>query len=129
MARNIKSNTPKRGPACLVFTSETVDITREAIARLERMLERTPPLDSKTAFAVEVVQQIKGKLEMMSMLERELLIPFDHNEKILLVAALQMYGVDLGRMPPGPERKRKWEQCRQMMAYFAPERQSQKKRR
>jgi hypothetical protein len=47
---------------------------------------------------------------------------FDSNDQVLLVAAIQMYAVDLSRQPASPRQAWELEQCRRIAASFAPPR-------
>ena len=122
MGRKNQRNTSPSSPLFL-FTLETIDLTLEAMRRFEQPLERVSRQDDKVAFAIEETRRVKAMLEAMRT-EAEAgrigVAAFDSNQKVLLVAALQMYTFDLSRQPASPRQAWELEQCRRIAAYFAP---------
>jgi hypothetical protein len=115
-----RKRTSLASPSCFVFTPETVRMTQEALQRLEQPLSRADHQDGKVAFAAEEMERIKAKLDIMrTSVGRMVLTTFDYNERIMLVAAIQMYSVDLRSQPSTPRREKELKQCRQITAHFA----------
>jgi hypothetical protein len=105
-----------------VFTPETIAMTREALKLLEQPLQQNDSQDEKMVFAQETWQQILDKLDLMSSSIGHLcLTTFDVNEKVILVAAIQLYMFDLLALPLNHQRARKLQACRRIVAYFAPD--------
>jgi hypothetical protein len=121
MTHKRKRTTHLPSPRCFVFTPETVSIVQQALQRFEEPLKRANPQDNRVAFATEELQRVKSKLDAMSTsVGRMVLTTFDYNEKIILVAALQMYRYDLSLQPVSSKREKELKQCEQITAYFAP---------
>jgi hypothetical protein len=121
MTRNTKRKNHAPPPRCFVFTPETVRIAQEALKLFENPLRRANHQDKKVAFAAEEMERLKGKLDAMrTSVGRMVLTTFDYNEKIILVAAIQMYCYNLSLLPATPRRERALHQCEQITAYFAP---------
>jgi hypothetical protein len=107
--------------SCFVFTPETVSLAQEALKLFEQPLQRANRQDGKVAFAAEEMQRVKGKLDAMSAsVGRMVLTTFDYNEKVILVAAIQMYRFELSLQPVSLKREKELQRCRQITAYFAP---------
>ncbi len=121
MGRKNQRNKSPSSPLFL-FTLETIDLTLEAIRRFELPLERVNWQDDKVAFAIEETRRVKALLETMRT-EAEAgrigVAAFDSNQKVLLVAALQMYTFDLSRQPASPRQAWELEQCRRIAASFS----------
>ncbi len=124
MGRKKKRQTGTSSPLFL-FTPETITLTLEAMMHFEQPLERVTAQDEKLPFVREQVKQVKAKLNGMKA-EAETghvrVVPFDYNEKVLLVAAIQMYLSDLNMQHATPRQAWEVEQCRKIAAYFAPHR-------
>ena len=106
-----------------LFTPETIDLTLEAMRRFEQPLEQVSRQDDKVAFAIEETRRVKAMLEAMrteAEAGRMGVAAFDSNQKVLLVAAIQMYTFDLSRQPASPGQAWELEQCRRIAASFAP---------
>jgi hypothetical protein len=105
---------------CFVFTPETLHITQEAVKLLKQALQQADHQDVKVQFAAETIDQVKGKLEVMSRsLGLRCLVTFDYNEKLMLGAAIQLYIANLLFSPLNAKLARVLHQCRQIAAYFA----------
>ncbi len=122
MGRKKQRNKSPSSPLFL-FTPETIDLTLEAMRRFEQPLEQVSRQDDKVAFAIEETRRVKAMLEAMRT-EAEAgrigVAAFDSNQKVLLVAAIQMYTFDLSRQPASPRQAWELEQCRRIAASFAP---------
>jgi hypothetical protein len=106
---------------CFVFTPETIKLAQEALKAFEQPLERADHQLQKVQFAEETLNRVKGKLDAMrTSVGRMILTTFDHNEKVILVAAIQMHSFDLSSQPASPRREKALRQCRQIAAYFVP---------
>src|SRR5579885_1847558 len=124
MGRKKKRKKDTSSPIFL-FTPETITLTLEAMKRFEQPLERVTHQDEKITFAIEETRRVKALLEAMRS-EAEAgrigVAAFDSNQKVLLVAAIQMYTFDLSMQPASPRQAWELEQCRRIAASFAPHR-------
>ena len=110
----------KRSMPCFVFTPETIQVTQEALNIFEQSLQREDRQRPKVAFAEETMNQVKDKLEEMSTsVGLMCLTTFDYNEKIVLVAAIQLYIFDLNFLSSTPQSVKKLQQCRKIVTYFS----------
>ena len=105
-----------------VFTPETMHMTQEALKLFEQSLQRTDHQRPRVAFAAETLKRVKGKLDAMNMPGNcPCLVSFDYNEKVVIVAAIQLHILDLNALSASPQCARKLQQCKQIVAYFAPD--------
>jgi hypothetical protein len=106
----------------ILLTPEAVSIAQAAIHRFAQPLERVTSQGHKLALAIEGVKQVSAKLEAMRTAAEQLRwTTFDANEKAILVAAVQLYSLDLSALPASQERTWGLDQCRQIIASFAPD--------
>jgi hypothetical protein len=121
MTRKKKRKDSTPSPRCIVLTPEMIRLTQEALKLFEEHLRRANSQDEKVTFAAEEMERVKSKLDAMrTSVGRMVLTTFDYNEKVLLVAAIQMYSYDLSLLPSNPKREKELKQCRQIAAHFAP---------
>lgn len=106
-------------PAVFVFTGETVHLTLKAVALFEQPLQQANHRDEKVAFAEEVIQSVRQKLEaMIHSVGAMCLTGFDYNEKIVIRQAMLAYSIELLATPPTPRRATELRQCRVIAMHF-----------
>jgi hypothetical protein len=129
MARKRKRKHALLAPSCFVFTPETVSLAQKALKLFEQPLQRANHQDGKVAFAAEEMQRVKGKLDAMRTSVGHMIVTtFDYNEKVILVAAIQMYRFELSLLPASLKREKERKQCERITAYFAPDHLSERRR-
>ncbi len=120
--RKQKQNPFPSSPLIILLTPEAIKIAQAAIERFAQPLERVTSQGKKLTIAVEGVKQVSAKLEAMSAAAEHLRwTTFDANEKAILVAAVQLYSLDLSALPASPQRTWELDQCRQIAVSFAPD--------
>ena len=107
-------------PPTLGLTPETVALLAEALACLEYPLSVLDRRENKAAFAQETLTQVRAKLETLRHAVG-LTIAFDYNEKIILIAALQLYCLLLQDEPGPVQQRQKIQRCQYLAAYFLAE--------
>ena len=120
MSRKHRKRKPQR--PCFVFTGETITLTQEAMKLLAQVLAREEGQPVKVAFARETIQRVNRKLDVLATpVGARGLTTFDYNERIVLVAAIQLYILDLMSLPPHSQQTRHLRQCQQIVASFVPD--------
>lgn len=110
----------KRDNPFFIFSPATVTIAQGAMKLFEQNLQRVKSQPSTLAFAEKTVQQVNGKLDMMSKtVTRAYIITFDYNEKLVLLTAIQLYASNLLAAPAHPQRESELASCRQLIAFCA----------
>lgn len=123
--RKIRASSP-----LVLFSLETINLTIETVKRFAQSLERVTGQDEKTTFAREQLKHVEAKLQTMRTEAEAGHMRFallDYNEKVALVAAIQIYAFNLTMQPASARRAWELEQCRRIAAYFAPNRSNEQK--
>lgn len=121
MGRKPKQKTRASSPLVL-FSLETINLAIEAVKRFAQSLEQVTSQDEKMTFAREQLKHVEAKLQTMRTEAQAGHMRFeflDYNEKVALVAAIQMYSVELSAQPASPQQAWQLRQCKQIAAYFA----------
>ncbi|HEU5383351.1 MAG TPA: hypothetical protein VFV38_48745 [Ktedonobacteraceae bacterium] len=108
----------KRQPGCFVFSPEMVTLLQEAMKLFAQALTRAEDQSEKVAFAREMMQQINGKLDAMSIsVGATCLMSFDANEKVVIATAIQLYLFDVVAVPEHSQRAKEFERCQHLLRF------------
>lgn len=118
-----KKKRKQKAIPCFTFNQESLRLAQEALKLAERTLEGLerrplPPeiVSKRGVFAREVLQNVRGKLEIMRQsVGLMCLTTFDYNECLLLATAMTLYINDLLLFTPvSAQRAKKVKQCQRI---------------
>ena len=99
-----------------VFSQAEIRVAQDALQQFADWLRQIPDVTTKHTFAEETLLLVKSKLATMQSAPPQP-VPFEYNEHILLLAAIQAYMVNLRTSPPSPRRAALFRQCEHLKAF------------
>lgn len=105
----------------LLFDSEMIQIAREGMRHYEQVLEMAKGELSpeKWTLAHQTMQQVKGKLQIMSQSQDGVSLPLDYNERLTLDLAMHFYAQEWQASPLSFQRAHALNLCQQIRDFCA----------
>ena len=111
----------KRKPKlpCLLFTPDTLALTRLALIPFEAYVQQRSDEQTNTVFAKEVIRSLKEKLATLAaQSDWAKPVSFDQNEVSILSASLQLHMIELMVSPPSGAQAEGIRACQELLNYF-----------
>lgn len=103
---------------CFVFTPETMTLAQKAMQLFAQSLSKAESQPEKAAFAEAMMKQVNSKLAAMAVSGGMMhLTTFDHNEKMVLAIAIQLYMLDLHALSVSAQQDKELRQCEQIVRF------------